>query len=254
MMVCFPHPVNSDLSPSFRTRWIFLQTRHDCCGNMTTRRNGNWSAIRWASLFILMLLLQKWHLIHRLLLNWLFCIENPGNHLSRCMSQLQLWCHLVLPSYPASLPPSLPSSLTSLVKWVKWHSGEHAWVSQLKQQACYWRQRCVEEITEGACSAVSCGLRDPLSPQRLCQSFSAFLSSGEKQRLDQDHHPLKLYWWLLTLKGTVPKGACRAAVLQSEILWTVRVKLVAVRPSVRPRPRQSSFQFVSSWFYFSTSS
>ena len=51
------------------------------------------------------------------------------------------------------------------------------------------------------------------------ENLSASLSRGwKKWRWDQDHHPLKLYWWPLTLKGTVPEGAHRAADQQTDIL------------------------------------
>lgn len=44
-----PHLTYSNFPLFFRTRWIFLQTKHDCCGSMTTRRNGSSSAIRCVS-------------------------------------------------------------------------------------------------------------------------------------------------------------------------------------------------------------
>lgn len=50
----YPHAVTVALTLfpllSHRIPWISLQTKRGCCGSMTTRRSGNSSATRWASL------------------------------------------------------------------------------------------------------------------------------------------------------------------------------------------------------------
>lgn len=55
------------------------------------------------------------------------------------------------------------------------------------------------------------------------KSLSASLSWGEKQRRDQNHLPLKLYWYSLTLKWVVPAKAQQAADQQTEILFQFAV-------------------------------
>lgn len=216
MMAHYPHPINSDPFLSYRTRWIFLQTKRDCCASMTTRRSGNSSVIRWASVTHLndLVLCSAVEVIfsapclHKLPdsqeKHW--NLISLGTQMYGCKVMSCFTDHLInQPSftilqskqsdsvctvphtspclYPVGLPRALHTALASLVKWVKWSSRSHTSVSQLKKLGLSLATVLHVGNNRG-CTLCSELWSECFTPPAASvpESFSASLSREEKTR------------------------------------------------------------------------
>lgn len=171
-----------------RILWIFLRTKHDCCGSMTTRRSGSSSAIRWASITVSSVEHGEWIAEEDFMHVWCFTHPLIVDH-STWFRPLSMICAIFLFLLNASW--SLHLCLAPLVKWsnsiTKQNTKKQLPAVSKDWHCCTWgnnkRARC----------AASCGLSTLLCPRTSVPRvpFCFPEQSRKKWRKDQDHRPLK---------------------------------------------------------------